>query len=108
MHRFPLSRSETLSDQCRSFAFGFGEILKSRSNAAAPVGHAGELKAHFNCAQRSRQHKVIEAAKMSDPKNSAGQMRESGSEGHVEGIQDNLSQLVGVMSFGHKRRCQRA
>src|ERR1700692_2987583 len=41
--------------------------------AAAVVRHAGKPKAHFNSAQRSNQHQVIEAAKVANSKYLVGE-----------------------------------
>ena len=77
-------------------------------HATGFVGHTCEPETHLDAAERSRQHQVVERSQMADAEDAPGQLSESCSERHVEMLEDDLSQPVGVMAFRSVDRRQRA
>ena len=57
---------------------GREERFQRSRYAAFRVRYACEVQAHLDAAQRARQHDIVEASQMSDPKHLAGQLAETG------------------------------
>src|SRR5580693_664348 len=73
-----------LTGICRKSVEGGG-------NTAAVVRNASEPKPHFDAAECSSQHQVVEAAEVSDAKYLVGKLGQACTERHVKLFQDNLS-----------------
>ena len=63
---------------------GFGQVLHGRPDTARLMGDVGDPKPHFDTAQRSGKHQVVEVAEMADPEDPAGEARQAVAERHVE------------------------
>ena len=85
---------------CRS------EGIEGRQDTAFCVWHTCESKAHFNSAESSGQHQIVEAAEVSYPEYFAREFREAGSQGHIKILEDDCPQFVRVVTFGHEDRRQ--
>src|SRR5580692_1166223 len=85
------------ASRCRGFDRGKG--FKGGGYAPRLVRHAGQAQAHLDSAECSRQHQVIEAAKMADAKNFARQFGETRSERHVEVLQDDTAQTIRIVAL---------
>ena len=84
------------------------QVLQGGCCAAILVGHAGQLQSHLHAAKRSGEHEVVEAAEMSNAKYLSGEPGETCTERHVEGIENDLAKIVGVVSSRHEDCCQGA
>ena len=71
------------------------------------VRYAGAVQPHLDPAQRAAQHQVVEMAEMADAEDLALQPAEAGAERHVEAVEDDLAQPVGIVPVGHHDRGQR-
>src|ERR1035438_2136846 len=69
---------------CRKSVEGCG-------NTTAVVRNAGEPKTHFDTAECSSQHQIVEATQVSDAKYLVGKLRQACTERHVKLFQDDLS-----------------
>jgi hypothetical protein len=76
--------------------------VEGRGNTTAVVRNASEPKTHFDAAECSSEHQVVEAAQVSDPKYLVGKLGQACTERHVKFFKDDLSQLVRVISVGHE------
>ncbi len=81
--------------------------MKRRRNSTRLVRHTGQTKAHFDSAEGPRQHQIIEAAKMPDAKDFAGELGKAGSQRHVKVLQDNAPQPIRIMALRHKHSGER-
>jgi hypothetical protein len=63
------------------------------------VRNARQPETHFDTAERARQRKVVERSKVTDAENPPGELSETCSERHVELLEDDLPESVGVMSL---------
>src|SRR4051794_25312837 len=81
--------------------------LERCGHPASPVRDTRTVQPHFDPAQRAAQHQVVEMAKMPDPEDLAFHLAETGAERHVEAVEDDLANTVGIMAFGHHHRGER-
>src|SRR5207247_1408909 len=86
---------------------GSCQIVKGCRNAAAGEWHAAGGKTHFDAAQRPSEHQIAEIAQMADAEQSTSQLSESGSERHVEALENDVTQAIGVVSVRDRLRADR-
>src|SRR5262245_46098606 len=68
---------------------------------------AGKTKAHLDAAKRPDEHEVVEAAEMADAEHTARELRQADAERHVEVLEDDAAQSVGVVALRHEHRGHR-
>src|SRR4029077_8922539 len=57
---------------------------------------------HFDSAQSSREHEVIETAEMANPKSFAGELAQPRPKRHIEIFEDDFAQPIRVVTCGRK------
>ena len=92
----------------RGFEFPvcWSERIEGCHDAAFLVWNACQSKAHFNSAERSGQHQSVKTAEVPDAKYFSREFREACTKGHVKILEDDCSQPVRVVTFGHKNSSQ--
>src|SRR5580704_7322107 len=65
--------------------------VEGRGNTTAVVRNASEPKTHFDAAECSSEHQVVEATQVSDAKYLVGQLGQACTERHVKFFEDDLS-----------------
>src|ERR1700681_578326 len=80
---------------------GWSQMVERGHHPPGPVGHASQSQPHLDAAQRSSKHEVVERPKMSDAKDLARKSPEAGSERHVEALENELAEAIGVVAGGH-------
>src|ERR1700730_4148371 len=66
--------------------------------------HLGELQPHLYPGERSDQGQVVEMAEVADPEYPPGKFAQAGAERHVEAVQDDVADLVGVVFLRQQHR----
>src|SRR5205823_9555130 len=69
--------------------------------------HVALREPHFDAAQRTAQHQLVEPSEMSDPKDLAAHFAEALPERQIETIENNVAKRVGVVSIRHHDRRER-
>src|SRR5579859_2589343 len=89
-------------------ANGRGKGCKRGRHSTGLVRHPSEPEPHFDSAERSGKHEIVEAAKMPNAKYFAGKLGEAGSERHVEIFKNNAPQAIRIMPSRHENSCEGA
>ena len=86
-------------ERFRSLTRGSERI--ERGHHATPfVRHTRKAKAHLNSTQCSSEHEIVEMAEMANSKHFARKFGEACAQRHIEILEDDCSQSVGVMAVG--------
>src|ERR1700680_2878723 len=70
--------------------------LQRGVHAAWVDGNLGQLQPHLHPGESPGQCQVIEMAEVADPKGASRELAQASTERHVETVQDDLADLVGV------------
>ena len=81
-----------------------GEVIQRGIDAALVKRYPGSRQAHLDPAQRAGQHQVIKIAEMADAKNAALDFCQASTERHIESLQDQIAQMIGIVTVGHQHR----
>src|SRR5580704_2566770 len=93
-----------LSRYCGRLAHlgGRRQAIQGGHHAAFVVRYTRQAQSHFDSAQSSREHEVIETAEMANPKSFAGELAQPRPKRHIEVFEDDFAQPIRVVAFGSK------
>src|SRR5688572_24468788 len=84
-----------------------GKIRHGRLHAVFLHRNAGQRKAHFDPCEAAEQGEIVEVAQVADAEYLAGELAQPRAERHVEGLQGQLADPVGVVPRGQQHRRKR-
>src|SRR5438270_8237981 len=76
--------------------------------AVSLMRHFALCESHFDAAQRTAQHQLVEPSEMSDSKDFAAHFAEPLAKREIETIENNVAKRVGVVSIRHHDRRERS
>src|SRR5579863_2011418 len=80
------------------------QVIEPGLDAALFVRNLGERKTHLHAAQCSGQHEIVEIAQMANAKNFSVHLSQAVAERHVELLEDQFAQFVGVVPRRQQHR----
>ena len=81
---------------------GRRKAIQGGHYAAFFMRYTRQAQGHFNSAQSSREHEIVEAAEMSNPKSFSGELAQPRPQRHIEILKDDFAQPIRVVTCGCK------
>src|SRR4029077_9248265 len=93
------SNSRLSSHACRLAQLsGRRKAIQGGHYAAFFMRYTRQAQGHFNSAQSSREHEIVEAAEMSNPKSFSGELAQPRPQRHIEILKDDFAQPIRVVT----------
>ena len=80
------------------------QMLHRGLDAVAVELQPGETQAHLDAGERAHQREIVEVAEVADAEHPALEPAQAGAERHVEALEDDLANRVGVDALRHRAR----
>src|SRR5713101_1769270 len=75
------------------------QVVHRCSRAAFAVRNAGQFERHFNGRNRAEDHRLVQIAEMADAEDMTAQPVEPAAKRHVELVETELADLIGVVAL---------